>query len=527
MSKRKAIIFTLFVSLIAVAVPVLLAIYLAHYVAMSAEKDLALVYARDVLGRTEGTAEQISDAFNALAANSKGDPCSEANVALMRRIDLESSYIQAVGFLDGNRFRCSSLGAGTDGIDLGPADVIQPNGITMRTKVKLSLIPNNTLLVVARDGYAAIIHKALPIDVTAQDKGASLATFTTSDSHTILTARGTVKKAWFEHLKRGDEVTLVDNGYVVAVVLSSHHYLGAVAALPNSWLHKRVNAVAAVIVPVGIIAGIILALAVARLAKLQLSLPTLIKMALKRDEFLLVYQPIVDLRTGDWVGAEALIRWQRPGGEMVRPDLFIPVAEEAGLIRRITAHVIKLVVKDTAGLLQRHTDFHIAINVSADDLHDENTIGMMQEAITHLKAKPGNLMVEVTERGLTDPKLAKDIIHRLRQLGVRVAIDDFGTGYSSLSYLENFELDYLKIDKSFVDTLDKGAATSRVVLHIIEMAKALNLKMIAEGVETEEQAQFLRERGVQYAQGWLFSRPTSIEAIELKLASQEQSALSS
>jgi len=338
-------------------------------------------------------------------------------------------------------------------------------------------------------------------------------------SPVLISSRGSIHPEWIRVNPGLQETTFTDSGFVVAISRSSKYRIGTIVALPISHVTDKTKSVAMVLAPVGAVAGLLLAFAIVYLGRIQLGLPAVIKAALRRNEFFLVYQPIVELSTGKWVGAEALIRWKRPSGEIVGPDLFIPAAEEAGLIQRITERVFQLVAHDAAGLFQRHPHFHVSINLSPADLHSTHTIELLQQLVGNLKAGPANLIVEATERGLVKADQGKDVIRAIRTAGIRVAVDDFGTGYSSLSYLEAFELDFLKIDRSFVESVGTGAATSRVAEHIIEMAKALKLELVAEGVETEAQARYLREHGVHLAQGYLYARPMPYSELAAKLES--------
>ncbi len=523
MPKSTATAVTLVAALLAIAIPVLLAIYLADRQARETEMRIVTSYAKDVLHRSEATSDQVFAATKELLAAHSADPCSDASIAIMRRFDLSSSYLQAIGYVVHGRLVCSSQGRDAGGVALGPVDWVTPAKVRIRVNVRFPFDPDSSYLVTeSPEGYAAIINKDLPLDAATNETDASLSIFATMNGR-FMAAHGFVDPGWVRarqsSLPREPAITtFVDHDHVVAIVLSNRYYIGAIAALPVSYMSAQTRATSLILLPVGVIAGLVLAIAALYLGRLQLEMPAVIRTALKRREFFLVYQPIVDLRSRQWVGAEALLRWRRRGGEMVRPDLFIQAAEDAGIIQRITQHVVALVARDVEDLFTRRPDFHIAINISSDDLHAESTVGMLLQLARDTHAAAGNLIVEVTERGLVKRDPAHKIVRALRARGIRIAVDDFGTGYSSLAFLESIELDFLKIDKSFVDTMNLDTPTSQVALHIIEMAKSLNLRMVAEGVETEAQAQFLSERGVQFAQGWLFAKPMPMHELIVQMA---------
>jgi sensor c-di-GMP phosphodiesterase-like protein len=517
MNKSVAIALTLVVAACAVGAPVWLAIHEAQRQGRAIEIERALGYARDVLVRTDATAAQADRGFRLLAAASNGAPCSDASIDLMRQIDLASSYIQAIGYVEDGRIICSSLGRDTKGLLIGAPDFVTANGVAVHKQLRLAFVPHQSFIALVRQHYVAIIHKDLPIDTTVTGNDVSLAIFLLGDT-VPMTSHHFIGPDWVQRLGAHQQVTFVDGRRLVAAVKSDRFLYAAVAAIPVSDASAGTRVAAQRLVPAGLVAGLVLAAAVFLLARTQMSLPAAIKGGLKRHELFLLYQPIVDLQTGQWVGAEALIRWLRPTGELVGPDIFIPIAEKSGLIEQITQRVLELVARDTGAFLRQQPQFHIAVNLSAADLHSAALPGRLDNFLAQTAAAPGNIVVEITERGLLDVGLARVAMRKLRAKGVRVAIDDFGTGYSSLSYLQTLEVDHLKIDKSFVDAIATEAPTSHVVQHIIEMAKSLKLQMVAEGVETEAQAHYLRQRGVDYAQGWLFGKPMKFADIEREVA---------
>jgi diguanylate cyclase (GGDEF)-like protein len=235
--------------------------------------------------------------------------------------------------------------------------------------------------------------------------------------------------------------------------------------------------------------------------------------ALEREQIVVQYQPIVSLETGRITAAEALVRWEHPARGLVAPGEFVPLAEETGLIGPIGRHVLQAACTqakrwndaDPGGeLLRMH------VNVSGSELHAPGLVPSVADAIERTGILPEQLVIEITESQLLgDANASAARFRELRALGVRVALDDFGTGYSSLSYLHSLPLDILKIAKPFVDGLAGGNRESGFVTMIIDLARTLDLEVIAEGVETAEQLAALRHLGAELGQGFLLGRPSA------------------
>ncbi|AHE99144.1 EAL domain-containing protein [Thioalkalivibrio paradoxus] len=247
--------------------------------------------------------------------------------------------------------------------------------------------------------------------------------------------------------------------------------------------------------------------AVLRYLRQHLSLSTELQEAIANDRLSVVYQPIVDLGSRRCQGAEALVRWHREGDESVSPDVFVPLAEASGQATELTLSVLRRVLRDLGKPLRQYSGLIINLNLTAQDLATPRFAEALAELQQQEGVSPASIKLEITERALLNSDEVRERIAALRARGHPIAIDDFGTGYSSLAYLERFQLDTLKIDKAFVDGIEGQAVASSVIGHIIDMARSLRLDIVAEGIESEHQVDWLRQQGVQFGQGYLFSPP--------------------
>jgi sensor c-di-GMP phosphodiesterase-like protein len=263
---------------------------------------------------------------------------------------------------------------------------------------------------------------------------------------------------------------------------------------------------------VGLGLGVLAAMGFARAMRRRLSLETELRTALRRGELEVHYQPIIALSSGRCAGAEALVRWRHPRLGLVRPELFIAMAEETGLVMPMTEWMLRRVREELLGHFRGRQDFHVGVNLVAQHFRDEGIVHEVETVFTREGFDPSALMLEVTERQLVDDRdgTARRVMARLQSLGCTLALDDFGTGQSSLAYLERFHVDYLKVDKAFVDTIGTESLSRPVLDAVIDLGHRLDMQLIAEGVEEPHQAAYLRERGVAYAQGYHFSPPMPV-----------------
>ncbi|MHA6259713.1 EAL domain-containing protein [Sporosarcina sp. CAU 1771] len=242
-----------------------------------------------------------------------------------------------------------------------------------------------------------------------------------------------------------------------------------------------------------------------------------LRKAIEKEEFVLFYQPQVEVATGLINGVEVLIRWKHPEKGLMYPMEFIPNAEESGLIIEIDKWVLRAAcIQNKKWQDDGLPPFRIAVNISAKKFASRNLVQLVRETLVETGLRPEYLEIEITETMMMDVEHAIPILNGLQELGVYISIDDFGTGYSSLSYLSKFNINRLKIDRSFIQNIEKGESDANIVALIIQVAHNLELEAVAEGVENDKQLQFLRLHSCDVIQGFYYSKPISAEELETR-----------
>ena len=477
--------------------------------ARSTEKRLDR-YARQLLRYAEAYNSEIHDTLDAVNA-SPFPFCSDEDIARLRDLVFHGHMVKEIGRVRDNQLYCTSVaGRFEHPIPENKPDIVTPTGRSVWLHSPLVTIPGM---------YGDITQSGEATFVAAQNAFGDLReepmTYTTT-----LTNRLTGQVLWTagEHMRLSNTEVLAEKtvlrGNTVYVARCSAQFAPCMITgitLSDAWRLNGAHIGGFVIL--GSLAGVMLGLTLL-LQPRKRDLATQLRRALRRNLLTVVYQPIVDVKTGKILGVEALARWTDEDGQYVRPDVFVAAAEELGFIGKLTRAVLHIIVAELGEFLRTHPEFHVNVNIAAADLADPQFLPMLEKLLRKHRISAHSINLELTERSTADHHLALTSIHKLRELGHEFYIDDFGTGYSSLSYLNQLAVDAIKIDRAFTDAIGRGSLTAAIVPQILAMAEALHVKVVVEGVERAEQSDYFANLDQQIlAQGWHFGE--AVPATEL------------
>lgn len=489
------------VLLLSVLLPVAFSFWLARHQAeqhfmmeLDAYTERTLIHTNDIMQQAKAALTKIN--------SFTGEPCSEAHLQAMRRTSFVFRHVQEVVYLNNRVPVCSSLVGRSSGNPLPPPTWVNDANYDVWFSTQNDVGLSIPMIMVGHGQHVVLIDPSSFIDLIPFSAWPINTAIIGLPRNRVLASSGPFDKTVWKMARESGARKIEYNGNIYLIHREPRSGIAVVAWASQAPQTAEIRKLQLIWLPAGILISVAAAFWLLRLLRRLQSPRYRLQDGITNNELVMHYQPIIRLADGHPTGAEALIRWPQPDGSMLTPDIFIPLAEQTGLIGPLTRRIVYNVLDDLGDWLRAHPRQHISINISAFDLHEPQFVDMFTDALSKHGVAPHQLALEITERGFADPALSGPIIARLRAAGHKIYIDDFGTGYSSLSYLEDLDVDILKIDKSFVDALEYKTVTP----HIIEMAKTLRLEMVAEGVENQSQAQWLREHGVQYAQGWLYSK---------------------
>jgi sensor c-di-GMP phosphodiesterase-like protein len=458
-----------------------------------------------VLGRAEFVFSRAEDALKSLQPGVDA-ACPEHTVDQLRRVVFRDRYVRETGIVDeAGRLTCTSWGPVASPPVISAALRRPPGaaGLAVRGPGRTAVMGDPSLILslpLAGGGEvnALVDPEELVFPAAGSGVGAS------GGGLAVSGADGSVLAA----LGPGGAAAPAGAGWFTVTRTSPRYGLRVAATARPEWLMRSWERDFPTFLAIGTLASLGMLTVVFGIARRRLSFGQELSDALARREFTLHYLPVVDLATGRCTGAVALLRWSHPERGLVRPDLFIPLAEETGLILPLTLFVVKRAGEELRDLVRGRPDFRVTINLAAVHLKSEDALGPVLDAC----ARPGlgaeRFVFEVTEReSLADAsENVRTAFDRIRSVGATIVLDDFGMGYGSLDYLNRFRFDGLKIDRTFVAAIGTGSLKVSLVDAVVAMGRSLRLTIVAEGVETEAQRAYLEDHGVRFVQGHLFQR---------------------
>lgn len=485
-----------------VGTPVALFNYWLNGLILEQIRDEVDSTARRSITLAEGRISQAMSALDDLARRGVAT-CDAEHLDALRRSNLDHSGIAEFSVLDGSgRTLCSDLG------------VVLRHRVTLTTK---QVADNNMLLDVMSvdEGPQRMLRVRRPVGsgfIAALIPGDLLIAKVSTQGGPLLNAHGRLAAGDGTLLATSGPLTEFGNLFespVISRIGSERFGLNVTMTRPRSMLSRgqeEMRFLGSVVN--GVIALALLAVGILGPWRQHNNPVAEMERALRAGEFVPYFQPIMDITTGRMRGCEVLVRWCKPDGTLVSPATFIPLAESSGLIMDMTRSLMRDTVRELGAVCQRRPYLKIGFNLAAQHFADDRIVQDVRGIFEGSPIGLNQVVLEVTERQpLDNLNLARRVIGELQSLGVKVAIDDIGAGHSGLSYILKLGVDIIKIDKMFIDALGTESSSTAIIGTLVDLARNMDIELIAEGVETFEQVIALRERGIQAVQGYVFAPP--------------------
>ena len=506
----------LYMTLLGTLIGALAGLAIARAMLLRAATTNLSSYAKELLHNADELADEVNSIFTQYPHDSV--ECSSQDLALLQLMTFRSRHIKDIGRTHNRKLYCSAfLGRLPHPYDESLPSLVLQGGVNVYTNVAV-------ILASAGSDRGTIVETAdLDVVMNSNSFGNWVRPHLNYTVDAVNRDTGKVAQIAGSALAVSPEMVLsgrsyVDRGTMYTSTCDNTHPVCVVAteSIADVWSSTRPTQIGGS--ATGGFAGLSAGLFIALFLRRTKSLSHQLQSALRSNcpSLSVVYQPILDVRTGQCLGAEALLRWNDQTGAPIPPDLFISMAEETGFINEITAFVISRSTRDLGDLLRTCDDFTLSINIAASDMGDEQLFDLLRIHVSLAGIRPCQIALELTERSTADLTLVRAAIQSLRVQGYKVHIDDFGIGFSSLSYIDQLNVNAIKIDRAFSRTIGTDAVIAPILSQMLEMANSLGVEIVVEGVETEIQRDYLADKGMTLkGQGWYFSKPLTADALHL------------